>query len=269
MPEFQPDGLFLKRSGDRATEKVLQYNDASTVEAHVEHGYLAHSSVEDDLSRLGVQKLKEVLKGKGLPVSGNKSVLVGRVLSGLSADEISNLPLEPRLLLTELGKSAVEQYEVSAQKERIEYSFHLADLILSMDFDTAAASIRPAGASASGSDYLPEAISRYFSDIGSDDRGFIAAVVESSIMGHYPRVVIPDMASIGIEIDEDKLNSACIGCAAYSAALFAGKHGHRYKVCACRCCQQMDGKTFALSDAKVGVTLPPFSLECRALVVSD
>lgn len=269
MPEFQPDGLFLNRSGNRATEKVLQYNDASTVEAHVEHGYLAHSSLEDDLSRLGVQKLKEALKSKGLPLGGNKGVLVGRVLSGFTEDEISKLPLEHRLLLTELGKSAVEQYEISARKERIEQSFHLADLILSRDFAAASASIRPDGASAAGSDYLPEAISRYFSDVGSADRGFIAAVVESSIMGHYPRVVIPDMASVGIEIDEDKLNSACIGCAAYSAALFAGKYGRRYRVCACRCCQQMDGKTFALADAKVGVTLPPFSLECRALVVPD
>ena len=63
MPEFQPDGLFLKRSGDRATEKVLQYNDASTVEAHVEHGYLARSSVEDDLDVYKRQECATITPG--------------------------------------------------------------------------------------------------------------------------------------------------------------------------------------------------------------
>ena len=229
MSAFQPDGLFLKRSGNGYKGKVLQYNSAAVVDAHVEHGYLVQSSIEDDLSRLGVQRLKEALKGKGLPTSGNKGAL----------------------------------------KKRIEQALHLADLISSQAFAAAAAEIRPAEATIAGSDVLPEAIFRYFADVGSTDKGFIAAVVESAIMGHYPRVVIPDMASIGVEIDEDKLNSACLGCASYASALCADRHGSKYKVCACPCCQHMDGKTFSLADAKVGVTLPPFSLECRALVVAD
>lgn len=163
----------------------------------------------------------------------------------------------------------MEQYETAGQKKRIEQALHLADLISSQAFAAAAAEIRPAEATIAGSDVLPEAIFRYFADVGSTDKGFIAAVVESAIMGHYPRVVIPDMASIGVEIDEDKLNSACLGCASYASALCADRHGSKYKVCACPCCQHMDGKTFSLADAKVGVTLPPFSLECRALVVAD
>lgn len=65
MSAFQPDGLFLKRSGNGYKGKVLQYNSAAVVDAHVEHGYLVQSSIEDDLSRLGVQRLKEALKGKG------------------------------------------------------------------------------------------------------------------------------------------------------------------------------------------------------------
>lgn len=269
MSAFQPDGLFLKRSGNGYKGKVLQYNSAAVVDAHVEHGYLVQSSIEDDLSRLGVQRLKEALKGKGLPTSGNKGALVDRILAEFAESEISALPLEPRLLLTELGEAAVEQYETAAQKKRIEQALHLADLISSQAFAAAAAEIRPAEATIAGSDVLPEAIFRYFADVGSTDKGFIAAVVESAIMGHYPRVVIPDMASIGVEIDEDKLNSACLGCASYASALRADRHGSKYKVCACPCCQHMDGKTFSLADAKVGVTLPPFSLECRALVVAD
>ncbi len=269
MSAFQPDGLFLKRSGNGYKGKVLQYNSTAIVEVHIEHGYLVQSSIEDDLSRLGVQRLKEALKEKGLPVSGNKGALVGRILAEFTESEINALPLEPRLFLTELGEAAVEQYEIAAQKNRIEQALHLADLILAKMFDTAATEIRPADDTLAGSDALPEAILCYFSDVGSTDRGFVAAVVESAIMGHYPRIVIPDMASIGVEIDEDKLNSACIGCASYASALHADRHGNKYKVCACPCCQHMNGKTFSLADAKVGVTLPPFSLECRGFVVAE
>ena len=50
MSAFQPDGLFLKRSGNGYKGKVLQYNSAAVVDAHVEHGYLVQSSIEDDLS---------------------------------------------------------------------------------------------------------------------------------------------------------------------------------------------------------------------------
>ena len=42
MSAFQPDGLFLKRSGNGYKGKVLQYNSAAVVDAHVEHGYLVH-----------------------------------------------------------------------------------------------------------------------------------------------------------------------------------------------------------------------------------
>lgn len=240
MSAFQPDGLFLKRSGNGYKGKVLQYNSAAVVDAHVEHGYLVQSSIEDDLSRLGVQRLKEALKGKGLPTK-RKQRRFGRSGSWpeFAESEISALPLEPRLLLTELGEAAVEQYETAAQKKRIEQALHLADLISSQAFAAAAAEIRPAEATIAGSDVLPEAIFRYFADVGSTDKGFIAAVVESAIMGHYPRVVIPDMASIGVEIDEDKLNSACLGCASYASALCADRHGSKYKVCACPCCQHI------------------------------
>ena len=139
MSAFQPDGLFLKRSGNGYKGKVLQYNSAAVVDAHVEHGYLVQSSIEDDLSRLGVQRLKEALKGKGLPTSGNKGALVDRILAEFAESEISALPLEPRLLLTELGEAAVEQYETAAQKKRIEQALHLADLISSQAFAAAAA----------------------------------------------------------------------------------------------------------------------------------
>ena len=55
--------------------------------------------------------------------------MVDRILAEFAESEISALPLEPRLLLTELGEAAVEQYETAAQKKRIEQALHLADLI--------------------------------------------------------------------------------------------------------------------------------------------
>ena len=193
MSAFQPDGLFLKRSGNGYKGKVLQYNSAAVVDAHVEHGYLVQSSIEDDLSRLGVQRLKEALKGKGLPTSGNKGALVDRILAEFAESEISALPLEPRLLLTELGEAAVEQYETAAQKKRIEQALHLADLISSQAFAAAPQRYgQPKPLSQvrrSPRSNLPLLCGRR-----EHRQGLYCSVVESAIMGHYPRVVIPDMA---------------------------------------------------------------------------
>lgn len=152
------------------------------------------------------------------------------------------------------------------QAVRLERAKMLASLIVNGKFDEAAIEIRPKGAISAGSDTLPEGVARYFLDQKIRDGHFIVAVVEDVVMGYYPRTVIPDMASIGYKVTEAALNKATKGCHAYSDAIGVCKYGGKYQINTCPCCERMRGKTFSLSDAKIGKTLPPFSKDCRAFV---
>lgn len=152
------------------------------------------------------------------------------------------------------------------QTARLKRAKMLAGLIVNGRFDEAAAEIRPKGAISASSDNLPEGVARYLIDQKIRDGHFIVAVVEDAVMGYYPKTVIPDMASIGYKVTEAALNKAAKGCRAYSDAIGVCKYGDKYQINTCPCCDRMRGKTFSLSDAKIGKTLPPFSKDCRAFV---
>ena len=155
---------------------------------------------------------------------------------------------------------------VEDQAARIERAKMLAGLIADGKFDEAARKIRPEGSVSASSDTLPEGIARYFLDQKIRDTNFLVAVVEDVIMGYYPKTVIPDMASIGYKVKEVALNKAMKGCRAYSDAIGACMYGGKYQISSCPCCGRMQGKTFPLSAAKIGKTLPPFSKDCHAFV---
>lgn len=152
------------------------------------------------------------------------------------------------------------------REERLSIAGKIADLIETRAYKEAADLIRPAGSTSCGSDYLPEAIGRFMDDRRVSDRGSLLALVEDVVMGYYPRTVVPDMKSLGFNVNEQALNLASVGCHAYAIAIQADHNGMNYRIHGCQCCRSKDGKVFPLENAKIGRTLPPFSKSCSAWV---
>ena len=152
------------------------------------------------------------------------------------------------------------------RENRLSMAGKIADLIYEREYEKAADLIRPKGAISAGSDYLPKAIGCFMDDRGLSDRITIVPLVESVIMGYYPKTIIPDMKSLRFNVNEQALNWASIGCNAYARALAADHCGVNYRIHGCPCCQSKDGKVYPLEKAKIGRTLPPFSKDCNAWV---
>lgn len=211
--------------------------------------------------------MRDALKSHGLPATGKKFFLIGRVLENFSIDEIKSLPLEPRFRLTEKGKEAVNDWVAAERMQRIERASSIADLILAGEYEKATNIIRPDGSKTSLDVSLPEGIGRYLADRGSNDRGFVIGIVEDIIMGYRPPTVLSDLAEDGYDVSDKELQDASDGAHAYTKAIEASRLAGKYKISStCPCCKRMNGKTFSLEEAKIGKTLPPFSTSCMAYV---
>lgn len=76
----------------------------------VDEGYLRYAKTIEALPSLKLVQLKELLKLKGLKVSGNKNDLINRIVENYSMDDISqHIPSRP-LLITSLGEETLKEY---------------------------------------------------------------------------------------------------------------------------------------------------------------
>lgn len=267
MAEFIPDGAFLRQADYGYVNRVRANNPSEVVDVHISHGLIEESSLEDNLSRLGVAALKEVLQAHGLQTSGKKAFLIGRVLENFSIDEIKALPLEPRYQLTEEGRKAMREWDNAERKKRLDRASSIADLILAGEYEKATNVIRPDGSKSSLDISLPKGIGLYLADRGRNDREFVIGIVEDIVMGYRPPTVLTDLTSEGYDVSEEDLQDASDGAHAYAKALEVSKLFGKYKISStCPCCKKMNGKSFSLDEAKIGKTLPPFSKVCMAYV---
>lgn len=267
MSEFTPDGAFLRQADYGYVDRVRASHSPELVDAHIAHGLLEETSLEENLSGLGVGGLRDALKSHGLPATGKKLSLIGRVLENFSIDEIKSLPLEPRFRLTEKGKKAVNDWVAAERMQRIERASSIADLILAGEYEKATNIIRPDGSKTSLDVSLPEGIGRYLADRGRNDIGFVIGIVEDIIMGYRPPTVLSDLADEGYDVSDKELQDASDGAHTYAKAIEASRLAGKYKISStCPCCKRMNGKTFSLEEAKIGKTLPPFSTSCMAYV---
>lgn len=90
-------------------------HDAS-IQKLIDGGYIELSSAKNTLDLITVPELKRMLKAKSLPVSGNREVIVLRVLANLSEEDLeSSFTLRKYVLLDE-GKKMLAKYEDIIQK---------------------------------------------------------------------------------------------------------------------------------------------------------
>lgn len=282
-----PNGNLLLRIDRESVSCAEKLFDYDSIEKHIKEGFLCLSSIEYDLSCVSVPSLKAFLATYNLKVSGKKADLISRIIGNIPESDIRTLVPDSYYLLTPEGKAAkakwqeaellAEQNErAERQQRRIEAMDTYAPLIASKKFETVIKLTRPENVISSSSDVYPEAIYRCLQDLDLLEHKYILAAVDYAILGSDLGTVVDDMTCLGHSIDEKIVWQVMVGIRSYTA-IFMGCGYTKYQIHSrdnklhCDHCQSFDGKMFSVSEAKIGVTLPPFCASCVCYVtgISD
>lgn len=263
---FKPDVEFLKNADKLDGDEIKEKYSYRLIKAHLRNGFLEPSYAEHNLRMANMNMLKSALRSKGMKTSGKKADLISRILEGFSEKEIMQLFPEPKYALTPSGQEAIDRYETARKASRIAEAITLSGYILHNQQDLVAVMIRPAGAIMAGSDRWPEGIRRWIDDVNCEDASLIVAVVECRLLGVYITTVINDFKAFGYDLDPLYLREAFMGACAYSVVADAEYLSSSYEIEPCDCdgCKSLQRLIFSPSEAKVGESLPPFSLKCSA-----
>lgn len=239
------------------------------------------------LEKQTVSNIKEILRSKGLPVTGKKAELINRVEQNFSAAELENyFPIgKGYYKLTPKGKQTIVGLKKSITKN-LELEDECLSLILSEYIDEAYKKIAlyradKKGTFGLGIDWAKEArtglddfsLNRYLNKLlqttSEVEREVAACEILTQMLGMndaYPLIkrILPndcDNLSYNTTLSENsQLNS------------FKSLEVAKYEVVAaldeetCPICGNMDGCTFLLSEAQIGVNCPPFHNGCRCCI---
>lgn len=265
---FLPDAKIIKELDYSHVDTAREKHSPELVDAYLQHGYIVQSSPEFDLPRARVDLLRKILASKGLDTVGKKPELVSRIQENFSAEELKPFPFKSRYFMTPAGKKVVDFCSAAESRKRLYRAIELTRPIVYGDLQTVSKMLRPSPTSTSGMQDWPEGIWRYINDVGCDDGIMLVAIVEMRFMMTYPNTIRTDLERFGYHIDEDELLSAFTGSCAYYEVAIAERYDCLYSIFA-RCPEHkaMHERVFSPSEAKVGVTLPPFSKPCRCDVM--
>lgn len=101
----------------------------------ISNGYLEIQNYRNNLNKLLVNELKEILKKSNLKTTGKKDELIKRIEENISKDKLKNFFCSTNkfLILTEKGKNAVKNIPVSATKD-IDFEDEQLELIKNKEF---------------------------------------------------------------------------------------------------------------------------------------
>lgn len=265
---FLPDAKIIKELDYSHVDTARGNHSSELVDAYLQHGYIVQSSPEFDLPRARVDLLRKILASKGLDTVGKKPELVSRIQENFSAEELKPFPFKSRYFMTPAGKKVVDFCYAAESRKRLYRAIELTRPIVHGDLQTASEMLRPSPTSTSGMQDWPEGIWRYINDVGCDDGILLVAIAEMRFMMVYPKTIRTDLEYFGYHIDEDELLSGFTGSCAYYEVSIAERYDCLYSIFArCPDHKAMHEKVFSPSEAKVGVTLPPFSKQCRCDVM--
>ena len=264
---FLPDAKIIKELDYSHVDTARENHSPELVDAYLQHGYIVQSSPEFDLPRARVDLLRKILASKGLDTVGKKPELVSRIQENFSAEELKPFPFKSRYFMTPAGKKVVDFCSAAESRKRLYRAIDLTRPIVHGDIQTASELLRPSPTSTSGRQKWAEGIWRYIDDVGCNDGILLVAIVEMRFIA-YHTTVISDLEHFGYHIDENEITYGFTGSVNYYDVLLAEEDDCLYSIFA-RCPEHknMHGKAFSPSEAKIGVTLPPFSKQCQCGVM--
>lgn len=169
------------------------------------------------------------------------------------------------------------------QTEHLSEIKKIADMIQNQQFEDAILEIRPSDKNIiySSSDSMINAIPLYMKDIGTTEQRILYTAVDCVLLQSnygYVNMVIGDLHDLGYEVSKEDVLHAANGCHAYCDLInikeafpedkyyfISGVHDSL----TCERCRPLDGKKFAIKDAKIGKTLPPFCDDCRCIIQAE
>lgn len=254
-PDFPCIRLLMRLRNTWVKDAVKEF-DPSLIQKHVDTDLLALSSLEMDLNAYTIPDLKEFLSQNNLKVSGKKSDLVHRLMENLSEDQIRTFAPDSYYYLTPHGEMVLN--DLIEQQEQLRFQQKVSDI------EKIAAN-------------PPEIISLYLKERKITDRKFLLVLIDISVLATTYENAAKDMEQMGYVISDDEIVSLSTGFCAFKRLLSLRNCGSsvRYKILTCKdgavCprCKEMNGKSFNVSEAEFGVTLPPFCDHCRCQIVMD
>lgn len=302
---FEPDYMFLISIHKKniLTAEKSPCIDKKVIEKHLDQGYIQYSTIQFTLQNVTIPVLKNLLLTKQLKTSGKKAELIARITENFSEQEIRSSITDSFYQRTPKGEKVVKKWLEKKQIEHLSEIKKIANMILNQQFKDAMLEIRSKNSFVSAtiddngkvsfietpnediiyssSDNMINAIPLYMKDIGTTEQRILYIAVDCILLQSNPgyvNMVIDDLHDLGYEVSEAEVLHVAQGCYNYCELLniketfpddkyyfISSVHDSR----TCERCRSLDKKSFAIADAKIGKTLPPFCYNCRCIIQAE
>lgn len=249
-------------------------------------GLIELTRYPDSLYYLKNDVLKQFLKNQGLKVSGKKQELIDRIVSNIDQITVQNsTDYSNFYILTEKGRSLNEESYARFQYEKTEFLKNAVTLILDIQFKDAYRIICKRNAE----EYLSPSIARdwerrYYSEQApyikcykqqlfiSNNKLITAAAIYAYMSGDGLRDVsfhLKDAFFLKGNVAESLLYAHSLLHSEIEFDSYQECGVEKYEFVAtldkntCPICGELDGKTFSVSEKRIGINCPPMHVGCR------
>lgn len=262
-------------------------------------GYLRYPTVEERLSKLHIRDLKKLLSEVGLPVTGNKDILVERLTDKVSLASLDNLisPTE-YIALSDKGKDYLNSLIKRIDSEYADLVKSMYTYILNGQINAAYClmceyenkqffkrGLKNNSWEKINNQGLPSSkISFYQNHLENCDNRKIASLAICYMLlggpSSFEKVIsncdmFGDITAEQMFLLKEKIDyESDVASALQELQSYKDSDITRYKILisyddrTCPKCQKMDGKVYSVNKARIGINCPPFHEGCRCTTIA-
>lgn len=257
----------------------------------IEEGYLREGTFEEQLSRLSVSELKDIVTSQNLPKGKKKQDFIDIIINQGAKEKIS---LPPVFTISDKGISYLDEHKNMIAKDASfieEYVIRDAsgDIIdinydkYGLDFEINTGAFTTINKTAIKYIIQTEFHSQYFSEIGIEfNDSNVKHLKETFLWGElrgFGYNIMGKALSETIGIDEQKATLLIstessyfhterelkdLQRAGFKQFEFMAAHADDN----CEICRSLDKKVFSISDAAIGKNCPPMHMGCRCIITT-
>lgn len=285
MLRYVGKGIEADRDFPEYWKYQYNVNAQELVVSLLNRGFLKIGDIDVSLQHMEAKELKEILAKAGLKVSGKKGDLVARIVEGIDKHSLLALHLQTYIVRSEKGEKILAENEHLDLKEHFEAKIvydnkesvlPTLELIANKKFKQAEANINNLQSYdkknfAEFLDFHIETLKEYEEYELRIKSCIIFSFMSGNSKGDMARQIMKEVCGVDIPNDVfQKVKKYLITMKDYLALKEMDKslpvgyvYGYNIKSMnderCCDFCQQMEGRFFAASEAKIGITYPPFN----------
>lgn len=289
----EPEILFLKYCDGKKTDlskfaQSFSYNYGlkypQTIRKLFSVGYLSYAPTDIILKSYKTTELKEFLKKHSLTVSGKKADLIERIISNCSEEAILNRFTDKVYSVTDIGKEEITKVEKAIEERRRVFLFALFEAVKTKNYNKTFELVGTKDET-KYSFALPYDKKSIVRDIDlihmylnresrTSDDDFACAIYAYMLHSHVENA--DELTALGYNVTSQMLNrdfSMLTSLRNIDDFKTAGFKKYTIATCkdaaVCPKCRSLHGKTFFVSNAKPGITAPPFCEDCRCIMLAQ